>query len=212
MLCYVVLCCTMQCYAAMVLECLTRSIREGRSGGRPSKMSPRRDLFAGPNKSAPSSFLGSGNRGPPRPCSAGAPPLHPHTFTNNNIQCYAMLRYGIRCCNMQRYAMLCHSMQCYAASCYTMLCYAMLHYAVLCYAMLCCTMLYYAMLYCDGARMLDSLLPRGEISRETRPWPEEITVCRTVDRGADRARSLPDEIISWRPDQKRAYPNEILAR
>ena len=78
--------------------------------------------------------MGSGNRGPPRPCSAGAPPLHPHTFTNNNILCYAMLCYGIRCCNMQRYAMLCHSMQCYAASCYTMLCHAMLHYAVLCYA------------------------------------------------------------------------------
>ena len=61
MLCYAALCCTMLCY-------------------------PERDYCteAGPNKSAPSSFLGSGNRGPPRPCSAGAPPLHPHTITNNN--------------------------------------------------------------------------------------------------------------------------------
>ena len=105
---------------------------------------------------------------------------------------------------MPSYAILCHAvpdnaMLCYVILCCTMLGYAMpcnavLYHAVLCNAMLCCTMLHYAMLCCDGARLRDSLLPRGEISRGTRPWPEEITVCRAVDRGAARAKSLPGEI------------------
>ena len=94
---------------------------------------------------------------------------------------YAMLCYAMLCCTMLYYAMLC-----YAVLCCTMLCYAMLYYAVLCYAMLCCTMLYYAMLCCDGARMLDSLHPRGEIRGPTEQDVSQTRfVCRTKQECAE---------------------------
>ena len=52
----------------------------------------------------------------------------------------------------------------------------------------------------------------GKIFLGTRPRLAEIKVCRTVARGPDRARAIPNEITARRPDQARAHPSEMHAR